>query len=237
MASGGYSDSQKALACHIIRSKHDGSVTTACVDEIRKTLDEPNLPRATINRWWFKFKAIAVNRATINLPQGQLQGRTDAKKDAINPNAGHKGVLNAPDALNNFISNQIVINAEEISRQRKQMAQETPLDIKLERAAHKFIDHAVQDELLMWTNSKDAILAAAMAIDRMQLLRNIPPEIVSILPQLVEAYNNHGEKFVNILNKIILRLSIEFNPPNSDSIATTAIPVPALNANILDREV
>ncbi len=52
------------------------------------------------------------------------------------------------------------------------------LDDKLERAAHKFIDHAVKDDLMLWTNSKDAITAAAIAIDKMRLLRDLPTEIV-----------------------------------------------------------
>jgi hypothetical protein len=66
------------------------------------------------------------------------------------------------------------------------------LDEKLENAAHKFIDHAMKDELLLWTSSKDAMTAAGIAIDKMRLLRNLPTEIVAVLPDLVETIKRKG---------------------------------------------
>lgn len=68
------------------------------------------------------------------------------------------------------------------------------LDDKLERAAHKFIDHAVKDDLMLWTNSKDAITAAAIAIDKMRLLRDLPTEIVDCAPQLTKLMKLLGER-------------------------------------------
>ncbi len=60
------------------------------------------------------------------------------------------------------------------------------LDDKLERAAHKFIDHAVNDDLILWTSSKDAMTAAAIAIDKMRLLRDLPTEIIGAASELTE---------------------------------------------------
>ena len=60
------------------------------------------------------------------------------------------------------------------------------LDDKLELAAHKFINHALRDELLMWTSSKDAMTAAAIAIDKMRLLRDLPTEIIGSARELTE---------------------------------------------------
>lgn len=66
------------------------------------------------------------------------------------------------------------------------------LDDKLERAAHKLINHALRDELLLWTSSKDAIAAAATAIQTMRLLRGMPTEILQVLPDLVEVIRRKG---------------------------------------------
>jgi hypothetical protein len=81
------------------------------------------------------------------------------------------------------------------------------LDEKLENAAHKFIDHALRDELLLWTSSKDAITAAAIAIDKMRLLRNLPTEIVAVLPNLLDAIDRRGLKASEVFGALLEELS------------------------------
>lgn len=77
------------------------------------------------------------------------------------------------------------------------------LDEKLELAAHKFINHALRDELLMWTSSKDAITAAAIAIDKMRLLRDLPTEIVGITGEFYAAAQRHNFNPVEIMRNLI----------------------------------
>jgi hypothetical protein len=185
----GYTDAQKAIACDIIR-KNDGSVSNECLEKIRETLGEPKLPRATVNRWWVRFKSVAINKAIINLPE-------------------NKTALDGANALSNFLTSEIRINAEEIAEYRERNGAEVPLDLKLERAAHKFMDHAMQDELMMWTNSKDAIIAASIAIDKMRLLREMPPEIAKLLPDLTQAFQRHGDRFLLVISKVLQRLNSE----------------------------
>lgn len=63
---------------------------------------------------------------------------------------------------------------------------DTELDELFERAARKFVNHALRDELLIWTSSKDAIIAAGVAVDKMRLLRDLPTEIIGAAPVLTE---------------------------------------------------
>jgi hypothetical protein len=78
-----------------------------------------------------------------------------------------------------------------------QIADDRPLDVKLEQAAHKFVNHAMRGDLLMWSSSKDAMLAAAIAIDKMRLLRDLPTEIVRILPVITRISDKLTERGLN----------------------------------------
>lgn len=66
------------------------------------------------------------------------------------------------------------------------------LDRKFEEAAHRFLNHAVQDKTIKKMSGSAAILSAATAVDKMRLLRGLPTQIVAILPKLVEAMEDQG---------------------------------------------
>lgn len=63
------------------------------------------------------------------------------------------------------------------------------LDALLERAAHALVEHATQDKTIARSNVQQAMTAAGIAIDKMQLLRGLPTEIVKTLPLITDVFN------------------------------------------------
>ncbi len=91
---------------------------------------------------------------------------------------------------------------------KKESVQETvaqALDVKLEAAAHRFVDRAIA--VSGETNAKDAMTAAAIAIDKMRLLRNLPTEIVAVLPNLLDAIDRRGLKASEVFGALLEELS------------------------------
>lgn len=154
-----YSDIQKMQACELVK-QHKGVIDEAILDEIRREIDEPKLPKMTVWRWWKHYQIVAGQP----VEEPKAPGKTD----------GYVGVT-FPSASSDVTD----VTGES-------------LDDKLERAAHKLIDHALRDELLLWTSSKDAISAATEAIKTMRLLRGMPTEILAVLPELVEVIRRKG---------------------------------------------
>ena len=52
-----------------------------------------------------------------------------------------------------------------------------PLSDLFESAARKYLAHASDDEVVRQTRGRDAVFSAAIATDKMQLLRNLPTSI------------------------------------------------------------
>lgn len=62
------------------------------------------------------------------------------------------------------------------------------LDVILERAARRFIKHAMKQEVVADASAREAMTAAGIAIDKMRLLRGLPTEILGILPDVIAAF-------------------------------------------------
>jgi hypothetical protein len=58
------------------------------------------------------------------------------------------------------------------------------LDQMYEDIARKYLKHAAQEHVLNKLNGKDAVTAAAIATDKMRLLRDLPTVIIDAAPQL-----------------------------------------------------
>lgn len=59
------------------------------------------------------------------------------------------------------------------------------LDDLFEQVARRYLSHALDDGTIAGTKGKDAVIAAATATDKMRLLRDLPTEIVQVLPTLI----------------------------------------------------
>ena len=61
------------------------------------------------------------------------------------------------------------------------------LDAFFERTARAYLEHANQAEVIAETKGPQAVTAAAIAVDKMRLLRDLPTEIVTLLPGVLRA--------------------------------------------------
>lgn len=83
-----------------------------------------------------------------------------------------------------------------------------------EQAARLYVGHAMTKDVVEETRGKDALIAAATAVDKMRLLRDLPTEIVAVLPvivQAVELMKAHGHEPSQVFERIIQRYAASTN--------------------------
>lgn len=99
----------------------------------------------------------------------------------------------APSLTPNILSEEKNEAAEQ-HRQAVEVTQKVQqaLDVKLEQAAHAFVDHATRKDTIGDMSGQQAMTAAGIAIDKMRILRGLPTEIVAVLPGLVNALQDNG---------------------------------------------
>jgi len=90
-----------------------------------------------------------------------------------------------------------------------QSAAEVALDDLFETVARRYVQHALKDEVLKEMKGKDAVIAAATAVDKMRLLRDLPTEIIAVLPALVDAMERAGLKPSDVFNTMFQRLDAQ----------------------------
>lgn len=72
-----------------------------------------------------------------------------------------------------------------------------------EDAARTYLRHAVQDDVVDEVSGNASMTAAAIAVDKMQLLRGLPTEIVSMIPDVVRALKAAGYDPAQVFNDLI----------------------------------
>lgn len=95
---------------------------------------------------------------------------------------------------------------KELSSESVQVVIARKLDEKLELAANKFVDHAMKDEVVLKMGGREAMTAAGIAIDKMQLLRNLPTQIIDLLPSMGAVYEMHGSLAIQAFLVLLQRL-------------------------------
>ena len=65
---------------------------------------------------------------------------------------------------------------------------------KFEGIAYAMLDHAGGNDIIEEMQGKDAVMSAAIATDKMRLLRGLPTEIVEIIPTIQDIYKALQEK-------------------------------------------
>jgi hypothetical protein len=66
------------------------------------------------------------------------------------------------------------------------------LDQRLENIAHLMLDHVEKPDVHGKMTGQQAMVAAGIAVDKMRLLRNLPTEIVGILPDFLATLHDSG---------------------------------------------
>lgn len=82
---------------------------------------------------------------------------------------------------------------------------EQALDDMFEAVARKYLAHAAQDDIVADTKGKDAVITAATAVDKMRLLRDLPTEIVGLMPAVVAALEAAGMDPVTTFERLVQR--------------------------------
>lgn len=80
------------------------------------------------------------------------------------------------------------------------------LDSYFEKIAYTYLDRAVEPEAVKKTSGNQAVMTAAVAVDKMRLLRNLPTEIVSIMPDLMKSIEAAGENPYDLLMRLKQKL-------------------------------
>lgn len=75
-----------------------------------------------------------------------------------------------------------------------------------EDAARAYLQHAVNPLVIEEVPGQAAMTAAAIATDKMQLLRGLPTSIVAVLPDLVKAMEAAGLNPSDVFNNMLARL-------------------------------
>lgn len=96
--------------------------------------------------------------------------------------------------------------SDPIEESIEEAAAET-LDKMFEDTARLYLKQAQKDEVIGATKGKDAVIAAATAVDKMRLLRNLPTEIVAVLPNLLDALDRKGLKASEVFGAMLEELS------------------------------
>jgi hypothetical protein len=150
-----YGEAQRQMAIEIA-DRYGGDITPRVLEDIRAALGAPNLPRQTVTRWKRNFRPSLVP----NLIE-KLVGHT--------PSAFPTGTPDVPDPLTPA---NITAKTHEA------------LDDMFESAARLYLNHARQEAVVKATDGTKAMTAAAIAVDKMRLLRGLPTVIVEALPVL-----------------------------------------------------
>jgi hypothetical protein len=121
--------------------------------------------------------------------------------------AGTARQLEMPEAtLRKWHKNGIGVNAQvqaEIPMQRRVLAD------AIEQIAWRLVDHVLVAETIAGMNGQQAMVALGIAIDKMRLLRDLPTEIVQLLPVLMSKAQARGHDPTELFNALIASLDEE----------------------------
>jgi len=74
-----------------------------------------------------------------------------------------------------------------------------------ESVAFKYLKHASDENVIKGASARDAVMNAAVAVDKMRLLRGLPTEIVELLPGTIEAAKKMNLDLAEIFRRLIER--------------------------------
>lgn len=72
-----------------------------------------------------------------------------------------------------------------------------------ENAARIYLTHGTDPEVVAEVSGQASMTAAAIAVDKMQLLRGMPTEIISMIPDVVKALKAAGYEPAQVFNDLI----------------------------------
>jgi hypothetical protein len=86
--------------------------------------------------------------------------------------------------------------------------QKNELADTFEQIAEKYLQHASQDTVVTESKGKEAVMTAAIAVDKMRLLRNLPTEIVGVIPAMQASIEKSGESLQLVMPILVELLNM-----------------------------
>lgn len=74
-----------------------------------------------------------------------------------------------------------------------------------EIAALRYLKHASNEDIIKTTSARDAMMNAAVAVDKMRLLRGLPTEIIELVPGVIEALKKQNLDPAEVFRRMIER--------------------------------
>ncbi|KAB2865836.1 MAG: hypothetical protein K8L91_07885 [Anaerolineae bacterium] len=90
-------------------------------------------------------------------------------------------------------------------------AAQAELAEKFRLAAHKYLDHALKENVVEDTKGPQAITASAVAVDKMRLLQGLPTEILEVIPSFMQKAQRAGKDPLQILIRAMEVLDADIN--------------------------
>lgn len=104
--------------------------------------------------------------------------------------------------------------AELVTQEKRALA-----DI-FEDVARTYLNHALDADVVGDTAGNVAVTAAAISVDKMQLLRGLPTEIIGLVPQVMKALEDAGYDPVQVFNDLIAEAALRKQELSSASTLT-----------------
>jgi hypothetical protein len=177
----GYSAEQKAIAIALLQA-HNG-ITQEARDAINAALGRV-VSTSTLHSWM-------PNDIKAEIEKRKRESRKIKKATEI------------PEEPKISIRASRTVTPQHIQRANE------ALDNVFEEVARRYLDHSVKPDVIDEVKGKDAVIAAATAVDKMRLLRGLPTEIIEILPvieRLHTALIESGKSPADVFERMIQRL-------------------------------
>ena len=82
-------------------------------------------------------------------------------------------------------------------------AAEERLDTLFGDVAKKYLKHALKPEVVGATRGKEAVTAAAVALDKLRLIQGLPTEIIGVIPTILSACQSRGIDASALFNSVL----------------------------------
>lgn len=124
------------------------------------------------------------------------------KKGALQEVADHLGI--SRQVLTNWAQATHNAPPQDVLQEKK-----TELADLFENAARIYLAHATTPDVVADVSGNASMTAAAIAVDKMQLLRGLPTEIVGMIPDVIAALRVLGQEPADVFNSIIQRAAAQ----------------------------
>lgn len=178
-----YTQKDKLLALGIIE-RYSGVIGKAALQDIRTLLNAPELNKSTVHRWW---------QSRTKLQEKPATGTRPKKRKAFSAT-----------------ENDQLQTAQPLATPLSQDDVDKTLTSYFAETAMNYLKHANQEYVIAEMKGKDAVMAAAIAVDKMRLLLNLPTEIIEILPDVLAAIEKTGRNPYEVLGMIRDKFNVEY---------------------------